>query len=359
MQYFEKFNLRREPFSFTPDPDMFYRSQSRMDCLRHLVVGIRLHRGVSAVVGGVGSGKTTLCRVLVRELAHFEGIDVCLILNADFAGRREFLLHLTRLLGIPEGDPDLDAPALTERIEAALRQRYETKNRIVCLLIDEGQVMTPGCFQALEALNAATIQDGKLLQTVIFGQNEFLGLLPSYPALAGQMNYLHVLRPFSFRDTRAMVASRLDASAVAGRPRPRFTWPALIYLHLKSGGYPRKIVRLCHRALIGILGEGATIRLTHVRRSAKEQLLSGKPGAAARAALACACVLAAALAGYAVFNTLNSPGGLPAESPPAVSVAASPLPPSQIRARVAEQAPPGEAASGQTGQTGQTGQAGA
>jgi len=343
MQYFEKFNLGREPFSFTPDPEMFYRSQSRMDCLRQLIVAIRLHRGVSAVIGGVGLGKTTLCRVLVRELTHFKGIDVYLILNADFAGRREFLLHLARLLGIQEDELAGDPPALAERITACLLERYQTHNRIVCLLIDEGQVMAPECFGALEELSAVEIQDGKLLQTVIFGQNEFLSLLPAHPALAQRINYLHVLQPFSFWETRAMVEARLGVASVAGRPRPRFTWPALVYLHRKSGGYPRKIVRLCHRALIGIPIGGKTIRLQHVKHSAQTQLVPAKPGkaSAARMAVAAAAILAAAWAAYAVFTSRPWQEKISGTASPVASVAPNPLPPSEIRVRVAEQTPPG------------------
>jgi general secretion pathway protein A len=342
MPYFERFNLRREPFSFTPDPDMFYHSRSRMHCLQELVVAIRLHRGVNAVVGGVGSGKTTLCRVLVRELAHFKGIDVYLILNANFAGRSEFLLHLGRLLGIEESALDCDPAELTGRIAANLAERHRVHNRIVCLLIDEGQVMTPECCDALEELSAIEITDGKLLQTVIFGQNEFLDLLSGRPALAQGMNRLHTLEPFSFRETRAMVEARLDAAAVADRPRPRFTWPALIYLHAKSGGFPRKIVRLCHRALIALPSDGRIIRLRHVKLSAQTLLVPAKPGGfpAKRAALAGAALLLAAWAAFAVFSARPSPRGLPGTPPPDAGVSAPPSAPSQLRAKVSEQIPP-------------------
>ena len=66
MDYFRVFNLNKEPFSNSPDPDFFFQTKEHLGCLQKLELSIRLHRGLSVVLGEVGTGKTTLCRQLIR-----------------------------------------------------------------------------------------------------------------------------------------------------------------------------------------------------------------------------------------------------------------------------------------------------
>lgn len=74
--YLELLNLTREPFSNSPDPDAYYRTPTHEDCLNRLEIAIRLRRGLNVVLGEVGTGKSTLCRCLLRSLNEQSGIDV-------------------------------------------------------------------------------------------------------------------------------------------------------------------------------------------------------------------------------------------------------------------------------------------
>ena len=69
MEYFSILNLDQEPFSNSPDPEYFFRSQQHMGCLQKLELSLRLRRGLNVVIGDVGTGKTTLCRQLIRNFA--------------------------------------------------------------------------------------------------------------------------------------------------------------------------------------------------------------------------------------------------------------------------------------------------
>ncbi len=62
MDYFRILNLKREPFSNTPDPELFYPSRNHVECLQRIEMAIRLKRGLNVVIAEVGTGKTTLCR---------------------------------------------------------------------------------------------------------------------------------------------------------------------------------------------------------------------------------------------------------------------------------------------------------
>ena len=70
MEYYEILHLGREPFSNSPDPDFFYSAPSYQESLQRLEIAIRLRRGLNVVLGEVGTGKTTLSRVLLKA---FEG----------------------------------------------------------------------------------------------------------------------------------------------------------------------------------------------------------------------------------------------------------------------------------------------
>ena len=104
--YLELLNLTREPFSNSPDPDAYYRTPTHEDCLNRLEIAIRLRRGLNVVLGEVGTGKSTLCRCLLRSLNEQSGIDVFLLLDAGFEDADEFVRHLCELFAgqrPPEG----------------------------------------------------------------------------------------------------------------------------------------------------------------------------------------------------------------------------------------------------------------
>jgi general secretion pathway protein A len=298
MEYFESLNLRREPFSSSPDPDMFYRSRSQLECLRQLEIAIRLRRGLNIVLGAVGSGKTTICRQLFRELGHGGEIDPCLVLDPGSDDPADFVLHLSRSLGVPVADPPGSLHELMENVKSHLFDQGVIHRRIVCLVIDEGQKISPGCLEILRELLNYETNEFKLLQIVIFAQIELMDLLLAQPNLADRVNYLHTLAPFSLRETRDMIAARLSLAAVKNTAPPRFTAPAVYLAHLKGGGYPRRIVRLCHKALLAVSASGKkTVGAMDILRGSQTQVTPAElaPPKTRRTVLAAGLILAVAL----------------------------------------------------------------
>ena len=91
MDYFDILNFAREPFSNSPDPDFFYQSVQHTGCLQQLELAIRLRRGLNVVIGHVGTGKTTLCRELIRRLDGDGQIDTHLMLDPGMRTDSAFL----------------------------------------------------------------------------------------------------------------------------------------------------------------------------------------------------------------------------------------------------------------------------
>ena len=259
MDYFSILNLKKEPFSNSPDPGLFYPSRNHMECLQGIEMALRLKRGLNVVLGEVGAGKTTLCRKLIQQISNTGGtdlIEVHLILDPSFSSSHEFLsgiagyFGLTTSAGVGDDRTDLQ---LKESIKSFLFAKGVEEGKIVVLLIDEGQKLPDFCLEILrEFLNYET-NDSKLLQIVIFAQQEFREKIDRLANLANRINLCYSLKPLGFRDTGRIVAYRINQTSEDGAVRPLFTWPGLLALYMETGGNPRSINMLCHHVVLSLI----------------------------------------------------------------------------------------------------------
>ena len=84
MSYFRVLGLDREPFSTSPDPAFFYQSPKHRSVLANLLIEFRLRRGLSVVLGDIGTGKTTLGRKLIQMLKERERFIFHLVLDPTY-----------------------------------------------------------------------------------------------------------------------------------------------------------------------------------------------------------------------------------------------------------------------------------
>lgn len=220
MEYFALFNLQREPFGNSPDPEMFYHTVPHRQCLHELETAIRLRRGLNVVIGEIGTGKSTLCRQLIRNLNEYgDPVAVHLLLEPEFATPREFLLWIADSCNLPKKCNSSDRQ-LKEMFKNYLFEQVADQPGIVTLIIDEGQKLPGFCLEILrEFLNYETNRY-KLLQIVIFAQEEFLAALKEKRNFADRIAAFIHLRPLSFSETREMIRFRLQKKRSRRRCRP-------------------------------------------------------------------------------------------------------------------------------------------
>ncbi|WP_158269670.1 AAA family ATPase [Desulfonatronum sp. SC1] len=250
MKYYELLGLTREPFSNSPDPAFFFKSRNHSKCLHRLEIAIRLRRGLNVCLGQIGSGKSTLCRTLIQRMARDETVAPHLVLDPTFSTARELLVTLyTRFLRTSPS-PSATHREMMEALQDHLFQEALENERALVLIIDEGQKLVPSCLEVIRELLNYETNDAKLLQVIIFAQEEFDLVLAEVPNFRDRINEFCRLTPLSFWDTRALIRHRLS---LAGISRSLFTWPAYWAMHRASQGHPRKIMHLGHKALMTLI----------------------------------------------------------------------------------------------------------
>jgi general secretion pathway protein A len=253
MDYFSILNLNKEPFSNSPDPEFFFHSRQHLDCLQKLELSLLLRRGLNVIIGDVGTGKTTLCRQLIRRFAQKDKTETYLILDPHFLYPSEFLATVVKLLTGKKPPSGIHDWQVKEYIKQYLFRKGVDQDKTIVLIIDEGQKIPAFCLEILrEFLNFET-NEYKLLQIVIFAQSEFEKKVRKYPNFSDRISLYHLLKPLSFSDTRRMIKFRLEKSSKSSQKLNLFTYPALWTIFRITGGYPRKIINLCHQSILAMI----------------------------------------------------------------------------------------------------------
>lgn len=252
MNYFSLLNLDREPFSNSPDPDFFFQSQQHVACLQKLELALRLKRGLNIVIGPVGSGKTTLCRTLLKQFAADSSVESHLVLDPAFNSPAAFLENIGSMI-VDRSQAGGDAYAIKEAIKQHLYKKGVEASQTVILIIDEGQKLPVFSLEILRELLNYETNAHKLLQIVIFAQEEFQETLARHANLADRVNLLHCLGPMGLADTHRMIHFRIRRSSGQPRPPALFSKLALLAIYRATGGYPRKVINLCHQCLLALI----------------------------------------------------------------------------------------------------------
>src|SRR5512141_2173549 len=97
--YEEFYGLRERPFDLTPNPAFMYLSGKHREALSNVEYGISGRKGITLLVGEAGTGKTTVLRAAVANLARQN--TACIYLSNPALTRPEFYEMLAAGFGLP------------------------------------------------------------------------------------------------------------------------------------------------------------------------------------------------------------------------------------------------------------------
>lgn len=262
--YLEHFGLREAPFGLTPDTSFGFASARFRSVLDTLRVAARGGEGFIKITGEVGTGKTLACRSFMKSLD--EGFVLAYIPNPMMSPRALVRAIALELDAMPASTPD-DEHLVNRAVNLRLLA-IAAEGRRALLCIDEAQAMPLETLEALRLLTNLETEKRKLMQIVLFGQPELDRKLAdsAIRQLAQRITFQDRLQPLDGAETGHYLAHRL---AVAGHASaPLFVPAAVRLLHRASGGIPRLINILAHKAMLAAYGEGARrVCARHVRRA--------------------------------------------------------------------------------------------
>jgi MSHA biogenesis protein MshM len=264
--YRAHFGLREMPFGITPDTSFAYACNTHQEALNTLLVAVKNGEGFIKITGEVGTGKTMLCR---RFLAMLDQNHVSAYIPNPYLEPRALLFALAEELGIALARGTEQHQVIKEITRSLLNFARQGKTVVLCL--DEAQAMPVETLEALRLLTNLETEKRKLLQVVLFGQPELDQKLEhqSIRQLRQRITFQYRLTALGREETDRYLSHRLRVAGYRGsRLFPR---PAARLVHRYTGGIPRLINIVAHKAMLLAYGEGVQEALPlHVRKAAMD-----------------------------------------------------------------------------------------
>jgi len=261
--YLRHFQLKEYPFSLTPDTDFYFDYPGHREALNVLLLALRTGEGFIKVTGECGLGKTLMCRGLLNML---EGQCATAYVPDPLMSPAGLRVALVEELGIslpPRSNGHMALRAIRRRALELARE-----NQRIVLLLDEAHQLPVKTLEAVRLLTNLETEKFKLLQVVMFGQPELDRRLRrrSMRQLLQRVSFSARLRPLTRSATQSYIAHRMRVAGCAHQSI--FAADACADIHAASGGTPRVINVLCHKALMSAFGAGrAEVTADDARRA--------------------------------------------------------------------------------------------
>src|SRR6201984_1603618 len=161
------FGFSESPFSLSPDPAFFYRSEQHEEALANLVYGVQARKGFFVLSGEVGTGKTPMLECL-RDYLETQYIEFAFLFNSR--------INVEQFFEMIAYDLDLQC-GRTSKTEVlfALNQllvEQAQDGRTVVLIVDEAHNLEWEVLEEIRLLGNLENRGGKLLQIILAGQPE-------------------------------------------------------------------------------------------------------------------------------------------------------------------------------------------
>ncbi len=256
MAYYSILGFSKEPFSTSPDPAFFYLTKEHDMALTNILIELHLKRGLSVIFGDIGTGKTSLSRMLVQELSKRGGMLFHIVLNPAYSGEEQFLRALIQNFSVESvlkiDLSSADILELRDAFEKFLIQKAVAEKQTVILIIDEAQKLDMNTLETLRILLNFETNEFKLLQLVLLGQVELYPKIVNMPNFMDRISFKYTLNPLDVHETKELIDFRVKTAGYNSR-MDLFLGEAISEIYSFTRGYPRQITKLCHQLLKALI----------------------------------------------------------------------------------------------------------
>lgn len=242
LPYLKFFGLKEEPFSTVPSPRYFFLTSVHFTAY---VIGAK--KGLSVVFGDTGTGKSSLARLLHQKFID-AGFLSSLLINPNYPTQNSLLRTIAQELGTPHMSRSFKG--MLDNFKEYLWSQAAVEGKTVVLIIDEAQTLRPLLIELLRQLINFETNDMKLLQLVLFAQEELRDTLqlPRLRNFRSRIVMASTLDPLSLPELQAMIKFRWEVAS-GGAQHP-FTDEAIRVVFEHAEGRPREANILADNSLL-------------------------------------------------------------------------------------------------------------
>jgi general secretion pathway protein A len=245
--YLKFYGLKEEPFSTVPSPRYLFLTTVHATALEKTSYVVGAEKGLAAVFGDTGTGKSSLARHLHQRFLDSGFVSV-LLTNPNYPTPNSLLRTIAQEFGTPRTDKSFKG--MLDVFKAFLLDQALEQGRTVVLIIDEAQTMGFPQLELLRQLINVETNERKLLQVVLFAQEELRAKLAHAKArnLRSRIVFASTLERLTAEEIGDMVTFRWQVAS-GGGAHP-FAPEALRVLAEHSQGIPREAAILADNALV-------------------------------------------------------------------------------------------------------------
>lgn len=245
--YLTYFNLKEEPFNTTANPRFFYQSPIHSIALGKTEFTVDAKKGLTIVFGDTGYGKSTLARLLHAKFRDKGYISV-LITNPNYPTTNSLLRTIIQEFELPK-----TSKAFKENLDifkSYLYQQAVQDHKTIVLIIDEAQTLRIPLLELLRQIINYETNDMKLLQLVLFSQEQLRSKLthPLARNFRSRIALASTLEPLGQKEHAEMIDFRWRVAS--GNQQHPFTPEALEAIFVHSKGMPREACIIADNSLL-------------------------------------------------------------------------------------------------------------
>jgi putative secretion ATPase (PEP-CTERM system associated) len=264
--YENYYGFTERPFQLSPDPRFFFATSHHQRALSYLQYGLDQGEGFIVITGPIGTGKTTIARNLLANIAD-ENIIAAQLVTTKLSPKELLDLVAAEFNITVTGNSKAD---LLQNIEKFLIQLHKQGKRAL-LLVDEAQNLPAETVEELRMLSNFQLDNKPLIQSFLLGQEELKAIIssPNMEQFRQRIIASAHLKPLTTAELKDYINHRLSQANC--NKETLFSDDGFQLIFEKTLGVPRKINIFVDRLLLfGFLEDLSEINCQAINEVANE-----------------------------------------------------------------------------------------